>query len=367
MHWGLIVAGIALMGCGSMLGCSTNAAVIIGETPLEKLNFVAKRNPNFAFGLGYAKGATPPIIQVTGMTEKGGTIRVPSDARWHIGSISKSFTSALILRLVERGKLDLDAPISVYLSAYEVDLHPQWRAVTLRQLLSHTSGAQANASNSELAASMEYDSYVGRRTIMANIWNKPLAGTPGEFEYSNIGYTVAGMVAEEVMDATWEDLIRSEIAGPLGLTSLGFGAPKGDTDPRGHVSMFGYSRAVDPNSTDADNPAWMGPSGIIHLSLADLVKWGQTHLRACQGGLPEFLSQQSCMTLREPIGEDYGLGWVIDSEAPNGPTIWHNGSNLRWYAMLYLDPSRNTSVAVVTNSPHGEPVEALAKAVSQSY
>lgn len=364
MHWGLIVSGVALVACGTLIGCGTNAE-IKGQTAQEKFQFVASRNPNYAFGLGYADGSAPAQIMVAGMTEKRGKVAVPEDARWHIGSISKSFTSALIMRLVERGVLDLDTPIETYLPSYATTMHPQWRATTLRQLLSHTSGAQPNLAMRELEPSLQYEAFSGRRTVMAGIWTEPMEGTPGAFEYSNIGYVVAGMVAEEVMDATWEDLIRSEIARPLRLTSLGFGAPTGETDPRGHISMFGFTRAVDPNSIEADNPAWMGPAGTIHLSLADLVKWGQTQLRACRGELPEFMSIESCRTLQQPVSDDYALGWVVESNAPDRTTLWHNGSNVRWYAILYLDPKRGTSVAVVTNTADSKNADALVRAVSR--
>ncbi|MEM8541162.1 MAG: serine hydrolase domain-containing protein [Pseudomonadota bacterium] len=309
----------------------------------------ASAEPRFAIAAAYIAENTAPIIMTAGPTVKNGAIDVAPDARWHIGSISKSFTATLIMRLVDRGVLELEAPIETYLPEYRNNMHAEWRTATLRQLLSHTAGVAANPPRSSLKATFAFKPYEGRRKVLADFWGSPLASRPSTFTYSNIGYVLAGFIAEEVTGETWEDLIISEIAEPLGLTSLGFGAPQEIDAPRGHRSIFGFKSAVEPGVLGSDNAPWMGPAGTIHLSMADLVEWGHVHIRACNGLMPDFLAQQSCVLMQTPIERDYGLGWVVPENGKAGTTVWHNGSNSMWYAILTLFPDKNTAIAVATN------------------
>lgn len=362
MRMSIITASLAMLGFGSMAGCDIDSDMIEGTTVEEKFWFVAGNNSDFAHGLAYAGIDQRPSVLVAGPSKKGGDLFVNNDARWHIGSISKSFTASLIMRFVERGALDLDAPIGGYLGRYSARMHSQWRAITLRQLLSHTAGLPANAPARVMLTSASYEPVEGRRTVLSGMWQKPLPGQVGRHEYSNVGYVLAGVVAEEITGTPWEELIKSEIADPMGLTSLGFGAPTGVADPRGHSSNFGRSIPIEPNDLLSDNPAWMGPAGTIHMSISDLARWGQIHLRACRGQMPQFLSQESCQMMQTAVADDYGFGWVIN--APN--VVWHNGSNTLWYAVLHLDTAKGTSVAVVTNTAADGRIDALTQAIAET-
>lgn len=365
MSLGIRTVGLAMFGLGSLLTCTQEHEAFQGIGIEGLFNFVAQKNPDYALGMAYTTAHTAPQVMVAGRTKKDGAVDVIKDARWHIGSITKSFTATLIMKLVERGQLDLDAPIGKYLRRYNKIMHPDWQALTLRALLTHTAGVPANASRRVLLESIFYEPHRGRRTVLSGLWREPLGGKVGEFNYSNIGYVLVGIIAEEVTNKPWEDLIRTEIAEPLGLDSLGFGAPTGPGDPRGHSSVLGWTKPVSGHDDYADNPAWMGPAGAIHLSVADLAKWGQLHLRACKGELPNFLSAASCRLMQTPNKDDYGFGWVINPPNEDGKVIWHNGSNTMWYAMLYLNRTDNTVVAAVTNVAAPRRIDRLAEAVSR--
>lgn len=324
----------------------------------------AQSNSRFAISSTYVIGDSEPITKTAGTTESDGAITVTDDARWHIGSISKTFTATLVMRLAERGRLNLDVPIERYLPAYRKDMHADWKASTLKELLSHTSGLPANAPRSIMRRTSFHSPYEDRRNVLSAMWGEPLGNKVGTFTYSNIGYVVAGVIVEEVTGRTWEELILSEIAEPFDLKSLGFGAPQEHDAPRGHRSILGFKYAVAPESSNSDNPGWMGPAGSIHLSITDLARWGQLHVRACQGRLPNFLSQSSCQMMQSPVTENYGLGWVVQSTEKNGPIIWHNGSNTMWYAVLSLMPDKDLVVAVATNVFASDRVDEMVRELS---
>ena len=328
-------------------------------SPSDLFHAAAQANSSYALGASYAFGQDPPVTMTAGPTTKRGSVAVADTARWHIGSISKSFTSTLVMRLVERGELDLDAPVEQYLAAYNDSMHSDWKAISLRQLLSHTAGLPASASRRITNETYEHEPYEGRRAVLSAMWSSPLNGETGNFLYSNIGYVLAGLIVEEVLGVAWEEAILSEVSVPLGLFSLGFGAPRQSDAANGHQSILGFRRTVSPENPASDNPRWMGPAGTIHLSMADLVRWGQMHLAACGGHIQDYLTQASCLTMQTPIASDYGLGWVIQNPDTSGPSVWHNGSNMMWYAMLLIAPEHELVVAVATNVYTHEPIDRL--------
>ena len=305
-----------------------------------------------AMAAGYVRGDKMPVIVVRGPRFKGSEQLLKTDARWHIGSITKSFTATVLMRMAERGEIDFDSSLSNLLPEYAADMHPSWHDLTLTEVLSHTAGLRPNFTLSQMIRSTDADNTAVRLNLLGTHWGKPLSGKRGQHVYSNIGYVLAGFIAETRAGASWQDLIRREIARPLGLTSLGFGPPRGAADPWGHKRRFFVTRPVNPSGAGADNPAWLGPAGTLHMSLADLLRWGQTHMRACRGEMPEFLSALACVRLHTPVADDYALGWAVQTlEGLNaGPIQSHNGSNTMWVAELAYSAERDTVLAVAMNT-----------------
>lgn len=353
---------LKILALGAVLGVLNNCTIATQNTapnsPSNGISKIRGYKAAQAAGVAYAANGAAPAVLVAGPIQKGSTKQVQPNARWHIGSITKSFTATLVMQLVDQGKLRLDVPIDTYLARYSDQMHPQWRALTLRQLLSHTAGVPVNASLGVLIRSKSYDPYDGRRRVLSAMWSKPLPSQTGRYQYSNIGFVLAGIIVEEVANAPWETLVQREIATPLSLTSLGFGAPRGGMDPKGHLDVEFVSVPVSATNKNSDNPAWMGPAGTIHLTLGDLAKWGQAHIRACRGQFTSFLSQSSCQQMQTPQSAKYGLGWMIDTS--NGQKqIWHDGSNTLWYAKISIDVANDVVIAAATNAANAVLVENL--------
>ena len=161
------------------------------------------------------------------------------------------------------------------------------------------------------------------------IADKPAYPPGKKYEYSNVGYTIAGAMAEKVTGATWEDLVKREVFEPLELTEAGFGPPKSADEtleqPRGHRKVLAGKVAVDDK---ADNTPIMGPAGTVHMTLQNLCTFAKEHLRG-QLGAGKLLSAETYKRLHTPELDGYACGWLRKEPNAEIPytVYWHNGSN----------------------------------------
>ncbi|MES2787990.1 MAG: serine hydrolase domain-containing protein [Planctomycetota bacterium] len=272
--------------------------------------------------------------------------------RWHLGSITKSVTATMIARLVESGKLKWSSTVSECFP--DAAIHEDWKPVTLRQLLTHTAGAPPNFS---LQVGKEHPrlglecTRARRKAVLSLMAEKPASPPGKKFAYSNVGYTIAGAMAEKVTGATWEDLVTREVFEPLKLTGVGFGPPKSADktleQPRGHITQGGKKVAM---SDEADNTPIIGPAGTVHMTLGDLCTYATEHLRGDRAE-GKLLSANTYKLLHTPVLDQYACGWVKNEPSEEIPqaVYWHNGSNTMWYALVVFIPEKNMVVAVTSN------------------
>lgn len=305
-----------------------------------------------ALGVGISSGAEPEIA-VAGQRRRKVEVAVQETDRWHIGSVSKSVTATLIASLFEKDFPLLDCPVPELLP--DLQIHPAWQNCTLYHLLTSTGGLPANFPISFLRSTEEDPRKLVelRGEWISKAMAKPPRPDSGtKFRYSNLGYTVLGFIAETHTGQPFQELVTDRVLKPLGLKDTGFGAPMGareDDEPMGHRVLFGYRRIANPFSGKSDLPALIAPAGRLHMSLADLLRYGRSHLEGRDGRNP-LLRRETWNLLHAPYLEDYGCGWVaFDKTQGNGEMIWHNGSNGMWYTLLVLVPRTDTVLAFVTN------------------
>ncbi|WP_224825657.1 serine hydrolase [Cognatishimia sp. MH4019] len=342
--------GLALVAAMAGPGLAQDST----ETLEAQLASVAKSAAPFAVGMGYQFVGDEPQWRVAGTQHRWSDVPVAEDALWHVGSITKSFTATLIMQLQAEGRLDVTAPIATYLQTYVGQFHPSWGEITLDELMRHVAGMPVTDGFTWQSDAPRQQRIEALRTV----WELPIE-VRGTQQYSNLGYVLAGVIAEEVTDTAWRDLVRTRIAEPLGMTSVGFGAPVTDGSPWGHHKRMGLRFPVDPETDGADNPEWMGPAGRLHMSIADLLRWGSAHQAACSGVGETLLPQAACLQMRASVEDTHGYGWVTQfAEAYDQPVVWHNGSNTMWYAMLIMFPESNLSVAMAMNASKDSLVDA---------
>lgn len=273
------------------------------------------------------------------VTEKGmvavGAVGAPTNALWHIGSNTKAMTATMIAKLVEQGRLKWETSVGeVFPAAPE-----QIRNITLLHLLSHRAGLPANGIWLDLKMPVRE---LRRQAVMEARLQSPPGG---KYVYSNLGYVIAGAMAEQTMAASWEELMRKYVFDPLGMKSVGFGGT-GPDQPRGHTAN---GKPVPPT---ADNPPVLGPAGRVHCTLADWSRFIADVLRSERELVP-------------PFGGNYALGWIVcERKWGGGKVLTHNGSNTMNYSVAWVAPKRGFAVLVCVNQGGNEAAKACDEAAS---
>ncbi len=343
-----VVCAVWLMGAGSPGARQATALVARLEVLRTQAQVPAVAGATFS-------SAGQPEVAAVGVRKLGDETPVTTDDLWHIGSVTKSFTSLLMARCVERGDVSWDATLADLVGAARAG---KYGPVTLTQLLGHRAGLPANLTPVErgtIAAGGATEP-VQRQRLIDRVLSGTPASAPGEsFVYSNVGYIIAGAILEAKSGQRWEDLVREEVLTPLGLTSAGQGPPgtvRVLSQPRGHVARpDGTLVPVEPGPL-ADNQPYLGPAGRLHMTAGDLARWGQVHLQG-ERGADGIVTSANFKRLHQPeTGATYAMGWVVQ-ERGGRRVIWHNGSNTMWYAIVAFDPAADTGVVLMTNGGIG--------------
>jgi CubicO group peptidase (beta-lactamase class C family) len=271
--------------------------------------------------------------------------------RFHFGSCGKAMTATLAGILVERGDISWDTTIEEVLPDLAARMREPYRAATLHQLLSHRGGFPQGRPDG--LRELEGPRPAQRRGLVAVVGALEPVGAPGAvFNYSDLGYAVAGAMLEAATGSSWEALIVEHVAEPLGLASLGFGAPGSAaelSEPRGHVLRGDAREAVVPGpAADGAVPA-LGPAGTIHASVTDWAAFAGAHLDARRGAAALRLSREGFGLLHaDRYRQGYALGWGLQ-RVDERIDLVHSGSCGRWAAVVRVIPEHDTAVVVASN------------------
>lgn len=287
-----------------------------------------------------------------GERKRGSGVPIELGDRWHLGSVTKSITATMIARLVESGRMQWSETVGERFP--DASMHKDWKPVTLRQLLTHTSGAPDSFSfwvmrkRPALGAECTQER---RKAVMDVIAEKPASPPGTKYAYSNVGFTIAAAMAEAATGESWEDRVKREVFAPLELSGAGFGPPQSPSrtleQPRGHHGIDDWKVSA---SDKEDNTPIMGPAGSVHMTLRDLCTYATEHLRGEQG-TGKLLAAKTYKRLHTPELDNYACGWVKKGPTREIPhtVYWHNGSNKMWYALVVFIPDKNMTVAVTAN------------------
>ncbi len=337
---------IALLATFFVIGLSGPAyAEPVTGLPLVLATAMAAGNTPAAGVLVLRDGRVADIA-VRGVRRVDGADPVQLNDAWMIGSTSKSQTVAMIARLADRGVLSWRAPLSKMLPDLAAGMRPEYRGVTLTQLLSHHSGLPENISDMAFFETFFTDRRPASEQRLAYITralSEAPAYPPGTaFGYSNTGFLIAALVAERATGLTYERLMRREVFGPLGMTSAGFGA----------LGPGGLSGHEAGKPAPASNPDMFAPAGNLHMSLRDWSRFCLDQLAGAKGH-GKLLSPPAyrLMQTAQPNGPS-GLDWGVQARIAGrtGPVLVHGGSDGRWFAYVVLFPGSGNGVLVVDNA-----------------
>jgi CubicO group peptidase (beta-lactamase class C family) len=303
------------------------------------------------------------FLGVAGVRKRGTEIPVALDDFWHLGSDGKAMTSTLIARLVERGQLKWDLTLGEVFPELAPGMNPEFRWVTLLQLLSHHAGLPANLNLAEYSGSDVKS--LRLRAVREELAKKPQSPPGSKYAYSNLGYIIAAAVVERTTGAQWEQAIAEEVFNPLGMKTAGFGGtgtPGQIDQPWPHTAD---GRPTTANGPEMDNPPVMGPAGRVHCSIRDWAKFIQDQLRGARGQ-PALLAPASSQKLhRPPFGGDYALGWIVAQRPWGGGTVFnHGGDNTMNCANVWIAPGRDFAILACVNQSGDRAFEATDEAIT---
>jgi CubicO group peptidase (beta-lactamase class C family) len=312
----------------------------------ELLEPIRERHKIPALVAALVRGEHPTRLAAVGLRKAGSPEAIMANDQLHLGSCTKSMTATLLALLVDEKRLTWQSTIGDVFTEEMPRLHPAYRAATLEQLLTHRAGLPANVLWSQLAAGTPMEQ---RDLLLREGLDKPPVHAPGtKFLYSNVGYVLAGHMAEKITGKSWEDLLRERLFKPLEMSSAGFGPP-GTKDrveqPWGHALFLGK-----PIPSQNDNPPVLGPAGTVHCSILDWSRFATLHLEGARGG-GRLLKPESFLALHTPPkGEEYAGGWgAIERPWAKGRVLTHSGSNTFWYSTVWIAPERNLALLAVAN------------------
>ncbi|NKZ07423.1 serine hydrolase [Actinomadura latina] len=300
-----------------------------------------------------------------GVLNKDTGVETTTDSVFQIGSITKVWTATVVMQLVDEGLLDLDAPVIEVLPELRLADREAAKNVTMRHLLTHTSGIDGDV----FTDTGRGDDCLERYTaVLADVaQNHPLGAT---WSYCNSGFSLAGRVIERLTGRTWDEAIRERIVEPLGLRRT-ITLPEEALLHRaavGHVSADG--------SEPSRAPVWqlprsIGPAGLIGASAADVLAFARMHLtggRAPDGtrllseeGTAAMAARHAELPDTRTLGESWGLGW-IRMTWDGRPVIGHGGSTIGQNAYLHVLPDEGLVVVLLTN---GGDTEGLSEALNR--
>jgi D-alanyl-D-alanine carboxypeptidase len=292
------------------------------------------------------------IVKIAGYgvaDRKTGAAATP-DTVYKIGSISKQFIATGIMLLVREGRLRIDDPVSKYLDGTPAT----WSGITIRHLLTHTSGIQREAP--------AFDPWKVQPDIdvVRSAYPLPLRFPPGSrWEYCNTGYFALAEIITRASGTPWADYLRLKVFEPAGMRST---APTNTTRALANRAL-GYTNNDDPR--EAPNWTALRPSGAFLSTVADLAKWDA--LLDTDTPLPQATRREmwTPVALTDGSTAAYGFGWSLDPL--NGHRQVHHGGSLPGFISEYARfVDDRISVIVLINTDDAD-VRGLARGVAALY
>ena len=301
--------------------------------------------------LGVIRDGHPLYIQFYGMANVETGTPVTKECVFMIASISKQFIATAILLLAQEGKLQPDTPAMHYIS----ELPAAWKDITVRQLLSHTSGLIRDPA--------EYHPYTEQpiMAVIRSMYNLPLNSMPGDrWVYSNAGYFVLAEIISRVSGESWDAFIKKYIFQPAGMIRMVTNSAKDIISSR----ISGYHQ--DGNlMINAENWTAVRPSGAFSSTMEDMIKWDQFqdtgHLLTEQN--KKLMWTPAVLNNKQPTA--YGFGWYVESFLGRS-RIHHDGQYPGFRSDYERFADDHLHIIILTNADNRSP-EGLALNIAGIY
>lgn len=325
--------------------------------------------PGVAIGLIYGNQEFSASFGVTNLENP---LPVNSATLFQVGSISKTVTATAMMRLVERGLVDLDSPIRSYLPGLHLEDRSVAERVTLRHIFTHTAGwlgdffDDAGQGDDALDIVVKRMDRLPQVTPLGEIWS-----------YNNAGYYLAGRVMEVVTGKTYEDAARELVLEPLGMATSFFFAQDAITYrvAAGHDAVF----PGDDRQPVVLRPWWLARAsnslGGLIAPMDDMLRYARFHIgdgKAAEGNRDKILKSASLAAMQTPTvaaanGEFMGISWFL-RDIDQLRVVRHGGATNGQQATLQMVPARQFAVIMLANSDRGgELIRPVVKKAFESF
>ncbi|HEX8849459.1 MAG TPA: serine hydrolase domain-containing protein [Gemmatimonadaceae bacterium] len=321
------------------------AADVLKSTGVPSASVAVVRKGKIAYANAYGAAKLSPRVAAR------------PEMRYGIGSVSKQFTAAAVLLLQQEGKLSLDDPVSRWVPGLT-----QGDDVTLRMVLSHTSGYQDFWPQDYVPPLME--KAVTPQQILDRWAKQPLDFAPGtRWQYSNTNYVIAALAVEKASGMPFFEFVRTRLLAPLGIAEH---AVDFDAKGPGAIEPVGYMRyGLGPLRPAIPTGAgWMWGAGELALTAGDLAKWDISVIDRSLLTPASYEALEGTVLLKSGVSSGYGLG--VDVAMRSGHRmIEHSGEVAGFTSENMVFPDDSAAVVVLTNQDAAPAAEAIADAVSR--
>ena len=274
--------------------------------------------------------------------------KVNPETMFMMASVTKVFTATAVMQLVEKGRIRLDNPLIKHLPYFKLN-DKRYKAITIRHLLTHSSGVPSMYKDNFGYRNPEFDDGALERYIR-DLANREMEFDPGEeFSYSNHGYAILAALISEVAGETYENYMRRNILDPLGMKRSTFVFDEVDKENIAAPHILGSDFGSGVNSYYPVNRWDAGVSGLWS-NATDMCRWALANLNGGELNCKRILKKSSLDTMWKKAGEKYGnigLGWFIYNFRDN-KMITHTGLN--FYKIDFcLIPEHSLGVVVMCN------------------
>lgn len=276
-----------------------------------------------------------------GLADREANRAQTAETIFSVGSITKQFTAAGIMKLESTGKLSLDDPLSHYFP----DVPADKVSITVHHLLTHSAGFEG-------AIGDDYDT-IDAAAFLRLAFGRPLLFTPGTaYEYSNVGYSILGILTAHVSGQSYEDFCFTHLWSPARMMQTGYLRPQHSKENLAVGYRHGqrWGTALD-RPWPSDGPGWhLCANGGVLSSVGDMYLWYlalKDYRVLPPGSIKKMCSPH---VAEDPEGRSfYGYGWVVQQIAGK-EMIWHNGGNGVYNAFMGMIPEDDICIIVSSNS-----------------
>jgi CubicO group peptidase (beta-lactamase class C family) len=335
----ILMASLLLAG---MISTGVSASIQTDEAPDTQAMDAYLREQvklNRIPGMAFAVVKDGQVIFTGGYGNAAPGKPVTPQTQFYIGSVSKSITALAVMKLVDRGKIELDKPVQTYIPWFQVADPDVSKQITIRNLLNHTSGLAEKGDPNSAAYTANIEEQV---RLMQYV--KPVYKPGTTFEYYNQNYRILGYVVEVVSGQPYGEFLKENIFLPLGMHDTVTNPVDAPDLAQGYSRFFGFPLA----QTQEYIPGGV-PSGYMITTANDMAQFLIAQIANRQPNGDPLVSPESLVLMRTPpagIKSDYGMGWM---DIDGGQTYAHGGAINYFQAFEAINVKNKTGIMALYN------------------